>query len=104
MDRVDAWAGTKSDLCRSAVVAADAVGPEPAEQVAVVAVAEEWFGSSATGVASTWGMTVIWSSPPITARTARISGFANAVFRSSARSHADEPNFRVVGNSTGPVR
>jgi len=43
---------------------------------------------------------VIWSSPPIVARTARIDGSANAVLRSSARSRGLLA-LRVLGNSTG---
>ena len=65
----------------------DAVGPEPAQQVGVVAVAEERLGvARARASASRWGITVIWSSPPMVARTARISGSPNAALRSAARS------------------
>ena len=46
-------------------------------------------------------MTVIWSSPPMVARTARISGSPNAAFRSAARSSGLASRRRVVGYSTG---
>src|SRR5262245_50176715 len=46
-------------------------------------------------------MTVIWSSPPIVARTARTSGSANAAFRSAALSCGAASRRRVVGYSTG---
>src|SRR5215472_2615450 len=46
-------------------------------------------------------MTVIWSSPPMTARTARMAGSANAALMSAARCSAVAPTRRVVGYSTG---
>ena len=50
---------------------------------------------------SSSGRTVIWSSPPMLAITALMSGSANAAWMSSARSCGLESIFRVVGNSTG---
>src|SRR6516162_4464361 len=47
------------------------------------------------------GRTVIWSSPPIVASTALMSGSANAAIRSSARARCEAPSCRVVGYSTG---
>src|SRR5215831_641719 len=47
------------------------------------------------------GRTVIWSSPPIVASTALMSGSANAAIRSSARARCGAPSCRVVGYSTG---
>jgi len=46
-------------------------------------------------------MTVIWSSPPMVARIARMLGSANAALMSAARSWGLDPSLRVVGNSTG---
>lgn len=46
-------------------------------------------------------MTVIWSSPPMVARMARISGSANAALMSAARSFGLASSCRVVGYSTG---
>ena len=42
-----------------------------------------------------------WSSPPMVARTAPISGSANAAARSDARASGDAPSCLVVGYSTG---
>ena len=44
---------------------------------------------------------MIWSSPPMVASTARISGSAKAAFRSAARSRGEASTRRVVGYSTG---
>ena len=44
---------------------------------------------------------MIWSSPPMVASTARISGSPNAALRSAARSTAVASSRRVVGYSTG---
>src|SRR6185369_2469995 len=47
------------------------------------------------------GSIVIWSSPPMLARTARTVGSANAATRSAARSCGEAFTRRVVGYSTG---
>src|ERR1700678_1818336 len=59
------------------------------------------LGSRRASSASRCGMTVIWSSPPITARTARIRGSAKAALISAARASGVAPTARVVGYSTG---
>ena len=46
-------------------------------------------------------ITLIWSSPPIEAKTALLAGSANAAITSLARSRGDAPMIRVVGYSRG---
>ena len=72
---VDAGAGSEMDLGRATVEAGDTVRPQPRQDVRVVAVAQERLRIGAgPASASRCGTTVIWSSPPIVARTARIPG------------------------------
>jgi hypothetical protein len=59
------------------------------------------LGFATTAASSRCGTTVIWSSPPMVARIARMLGSANAALMSAARSSELDPSLRVVGNSTG---
>src|SRR6266581_4513566 len=59
------------------------------------------LGSRRASPAARYGMTVIWSSPPTTARIPRIAGSAKAALMSAARASGVAPTLRVVGYSTG---
>ena len=92
--------GAEVDLGRAAVEAGDAV--------ASTASSAGWCCRCSRGTASGRARTrsgvevrdtVIWSSPPMVASTARISGSANAALRSAARSRggrAEPPGRRVL--------
>ena len=99
---VDARSGAQLHLRRPAVEARHALGPQPATGgwCCRCSRGTAW-GRRAPGRASRCGMTVIWSSPPIVASTARMSGSAKAALRSSARARGSAPTCRVVGYSTG---
>jgi hypothetical protein len=80
VDVVDGRSRTEVDLGRAAVEACDAGCPEPMTRC---------------------GITMIWSSPPTTARIPRICGSAKAALMSAARATGVAPTSRVVGYSTG---
>ena len=61
----------------------------------------EGLGVAPGEPASRCGMTVIWSSPPITARMPRIAGSAKAALRSAARASAVAPSCASSGTRRG---
>jgi len=110
-DALNAQLGAFDQLALMAVV--DDVTPDPnlgssgfKVQIRHSADGRNWLPKNAFGVAvmtagSRYRSTVIWSSPPIVARTALISGSAKAAIRSAARSCGAAASRRVVGYSTG---